>query len=71
MKRKLDSNDAPSAEACVSQIERTNTFEALGLDPRLLQAVAREKFRKPTLVQAQAIPQALAGKDILGMKTVS
>jgi ATP-dependent RNA helicase DDX56/DBP9 len=65
MKRKLDSDDIPATEAPISQKAKTDTFESLGLDARLLQAVAREKFSKPTLVQARAIPEALAGKDIL------
>ncbi|PYH49164.1 ATP-dependent DNA/RNA helicase [Aspergillus saccharolyticus JOP 1030-1] len=67
MKRKLDANDVPSVEG----VETTETptpevdFESLNLDPRLRQALIREKFTKPTLVQAKAIPLALAGKDIL------
>jgi hypothetical protein len=65
MKRKLDSDDVPATETLISQKAKTDTFESLGLDARLLQAVAREKFSKPTLVQARAIPEALAGKDIL------
>ncbi|XP_060643413.2 probable ATP-dependent RNA helicase DDX56 [Anolis sagrei] len=41
------------------------SFEHLGLDPRLLQAVAALGWRRPTLVQAEAIPLALEGKDLL------
>jgi ATP-dependent RNA helicase DDX56/DBP9 len=67
MKRKLDSNDVPSTAVVTSELTTVNSFESLGLDARLLQAVAREKFSKPSLVQAKAIPEALAGKDILGM----
>lgn len=65
MKRKLDSDDIPTTEAPVSQKAKADAFESLRLDARLLQAVAREKFSQPTLVQARAIPEALAGKDIL------
>ncbi|KAH8427294.1 ATP-dependent DNA/RNA helicase [Aspergillus melleus] len=68
MKRKLDANDVPSPEA----VEEKKTkdlpdadFESLNLDPRLRQALIKEKFTKPTLVQAKAIPLALEGKDIL------
>ena len=45
----------------------TITFEALGLDTRLLQALAEEGYTTPTPIQAQAIPHALEGRDILGI----
>ncbi|OOF99529.1 hypothetical protein ASPCADRAFT_203307 [Aspergillus carbonarius ITEM 5010] len=68
MKRKLDANDVPSPEA-VEGKETADAndadFESLNLDPRLRQALIKEKFTKPTPVQAKAIPLALAGKDIL------
>ena len=35
------------------------------LDPRLLRALSKLKYVKPTLIQEKAIPLALAGKDIL------
>jgi ATP-dependent RNA helicase DDX56/DBP9 len=41
------------------------TFADLGLDARLVQAVAEQGFLKPTLVQRRAIPLALDGKDVL------
>ncbi|OGM46090.1 ATP-dependent RNA helicase dbp9 [Aspergillus bombycis] len=68
MKRKLDANDVPSPETAgkKEKKEDDNTdFESLNLDPRLRQALIKEKFTKPTLVQAKAIPLALEGKDIL------
>lgn len=65
MKRKLDANDVPSPEPASTE-EPDLDFEALGLDPRLRQALIKEKFSKPTLVQSKAIPLALEGKDILG-----
>lgn len=71
MKRKLDSNDAPSVEEAEGVKSREPTFENLNLDPRLLQALNKEKFNKPTLVQAEAIPLALEGKDILGMQSIT
>ncbi|KAJ5129900.1 uncharacterized protein N7515_005939 [Penicillium bovifimosum] len=64
MKRKLDANDVPSPEAPAAE-EGELDFEALNLDPRLRQALIKEKFTKPTLVQSKAIPLALEGKDIL------
>ena len=44
----------------------TQTFESLGLPAKLLQVLARLQFTTPTPIQAQAIPEALAGHDILG-----
>ncbi|KAK4190751.1 ATP-dependent RNA helicase dbp-9 [Podospora australis] len=41
------------------------SFAELGLDPRLVQAVAKLGFEKPTLVQRKAIPLALQGQDVL------
>lgn len=41
------------------------SFSRFGLDPRLLQGVLDLGFKEPTLIQASAIPLALAGKDIL------
>ncbi|KAF9892580.1 ATP-dependent DNA/RNA helicase [Aspergillus nanangensis] len=68
MKRKLDANDVPSPEAADETGKKATDevdFESLNLDPRLRQALINEKFTKPTLVQAKAIPLALEGKDIL------
>ena len=42
------------------------TFETLGLSPALLRALAESGFTSPTPIQAQAIPLALAGHDLLG-----
>jgi ATP-dependent RNA helicase DDX56/DBP9 len=67
MKRKLDDNGEPALtpepEATTSSAEPS--FTDLGLDARLVQAIAKEKFDKPTLVQSTAIPLALDGQDVL------
>jgi ATP-dependent RNA helicase RhlE len=42
------------------------TFETLGLMPELLRALADNNYTTPTPIQAEAIPLALAGKDLLG-----
>ncbi|OJJ85342.1 ATP-dependent DNA/RNA helicase [Aspergillus glaucus CBS 516.65] len=68
MKRKLDANDVPSPDTAGKTETHDSddaSFESLNLDPRLRQALTKEKFSKPTLVQAKAIPLALQGKDIL------
>jgi ATP-dependent RNA helicase DeaD len=41
-------------------------FAGLGLDPRLLDALAVLGYEEPTPVQREAIPPLLAGRDVLG-----
>jgi len=80
MKRKLNERDVPEvvtelegkpeeqkkSEKLEKPKKTASAFSDLGLDPRLLQAITKEKFATPTQVQAKAIPLALAGKDVLG-----
>ncbi|HVL20013.1 MAG TPA: DEAD/DEAH box helicase, partial [Amaricoccus sp.] len=42
-------------------------FSDLSLDPRVLQAVTEAGYVTPTPIQAQAIPHALEGRDVLGI----
>ncbi|MFK3649154.1 DEAD/DEAH box helicase [Lysobacter enzymogenes] len=42
------------------------TFESLGLAPALLRALSEQNYHTPTPIQAEAIPLALAGHDLLG-----
>ncbi|CAM4217639.1 DEAD/DEAH box helicase [Corallococcus sp. ZKHCc1 1396] len=42
------------------------TFKSLGLSPETLGAVKRARFGTPTPIQAQAIPPALSGRDVIG-----
>lgn len=69
MKRKLNDEDVPTAveTKAITSVSTTNasSFSDLGLEPRILQAIAKENFTSPTPVQAKAIPLALEGKDIL------
>ena len=41
------------------------SFDALGLTPELLRAVADQGYTEPTPVQREAIPLVLAGRDLL------
>lgn len=67
MKRKHGEEGKPAATAAdESVVDLEASFSNLGLDPRLLQGIAKLNFAHPTLVQAKAIPLALEGKDILG-----
>jgi superfamily II DNA/RNA helicase len=42
-------------------------FTDLELDPRVLKAVEEAGYETPTPIQAQAIPHALQGRDVLGI----
>jgi len=46
--------------------EQSPGFAALGLDPRLVDALAALGYEEPTPVQREAIPPLLAGRDVLG-----
>src|SRR6185437_13427489 len=41
-------------------------FDQLGLRPEILRAVTESGYTTPTPIQAQAIPEVLAGHDIMG-----
>jgi len=41
-------------------------FASLGLAPELVRAVADEGYEQPTPIQLEAIPLALAGRDLIG-----
>jgi ATP-dependent RNA helicase RhlE len=42
-------------------------FSELGLNPKLLDALAQQGYTTPTPIQAQAIPLLLKGRDLLGL----
>ena len=60
------------AEHC-GHYKRRNTrinmtsFKDLELDPKVLQAVTEAGYETPTPIQAEAIPHALQGRDVLGI----
>lgn len=43
------------------------TFADLGLSPKLLKALEGTSFTTPTPIQAQAIPQVMKGRDLMGL----
>ena len=65
MKRKLDENGAPTVEVPKALPSTSASFQSLDLDARILQAVSKANFITPTAVQAQTMPLALEGKDVL------
>ncbi|PTQ87991.1 DEAD/DEAH box helicase [Agitococcus lubricus] len=54
-----------TSTTAASEIILENEFAALGLHPALIKALDELNFKKPTPVQAQAIPAFLAGRDLL------
>ena len=44
-----------------------NSFTELNLSQPILKALAHEGYDKPTPIQARAIPELLAGRDLLGI----
>jgi ATP-dependent RNA helicase RhlE len=48
-------------------IEQSITFEDLGLAPEILEAVKDAGYERPTPIQAEAIPLALKGRDLIGL----
>ncbi len=47
--------------------DQENKFEELGLNPQLYKAINAAGYTKPSEIQSQAIPQILAGHDVLGI----
>jgi ATP-dependent RNA helicase RhlE len=43
------------------------TFDGLGIAPKLLEILDKNKFTSPTPIQHQAIPVAIAGTDVMGI----
>jgi superfamily II DNA/RNA helicase len=52
--------------AAASPQPTPGTFAELGLDARLVSALAAGDIHEPFAIQARALPDALAGRDILG-----
>ena len=47
--------------------ETLPAFDQLGLAPELIDAIRDAGYREPTPIQAQAIPLALKGRDLIGL----
>ncbi|MEX2289507.1 MAG: DEAD/DEAH box helicase [Mycobacteriales bacterium] len=55
-----------AADAAAATPDLPTTFAALGLPERLVIALARRGMEAPFAIQTRAIPDALAGRDVLG-----
>lgn len=54
------------AEAVKKPETKPPSWDDYNLDPRILMAIAEQKFEVPTLVQSKVLPLAFEGHDILG-----
>ncbi|WP_327152656.1 DEAD/DEAH box helicase [Nostocoides japonicum] len=52
--------------AVAAEVTEDNGFAALGLPERLVERLARDGITEPFPIQAATIPDALAGRDVLG-----
>lgn len=59
--------DTTAGTTTETTAETTATFESLGIIPELCSACASLNYKHPTPIQAAAIPEALAGRDIIGL----
>jgi len=57
----------PSPEEATTSSAPLPTFKSLGLIDPLLEALDQLNFTKPTDIQAEALPHALEGRDIIGV----
>jgi superfamily II DNA/RNA helicase len=58
--------DRALTAAAAAQVPVPATFTQLGLDERLVTALAARDIHEPFAIQARALPDALAGRDVLG-----
>ena len=61
--------DTPPSSPPVGE-PQANGFEALGLSPEILKAVADSGYTIPTPIQAQGIPKVLERRDLIGFGDV-
>ena len=58
--------DAALDKAAAQPTEELGGFDQLELPPKLVESLARQGIRAPFAIQARTLPDALAGRDILG-----
>jgi len=60
-------NPMPNTIKNVVPVEPNVTFFGLGIAPKILEILDKNKFKVPTPIQFKAIPIGLEGKDIMGI----
>ena len=63
----MTDNNGTGDTGPISETPDGVTFADLGFSPPLLSAIAETGYTKPTPIQWKAIPQVLAGRDVLGI----
>jgi ATP-dependent RNA helicase DeaD len=51
----------------VTEVVSPSPFAALGLDPKIVEALTAAGYADPTPIQREAIPHLLAGRDLIGL----
>ncbi|HEX2778753.1 MAG TPA: DEAD/DEAH box helicase [Gemmatimonadaceae bacterium] len=67
MEQSSNDGQKPGVAPAEPRDEQVPTFEALGLAPEVLDAVRAQGYERPTPIQAEAIPLALKGRDLIGL----
>ncbi|MHC4261315.1 MAG: DEAD/DEAH box helicase [Planctomycetota bacterium] len=65
--RSLEGPRSPTINQSASAGREASGFDAFDLRPELLRAVRAAGFETPRPIQAQALPPALRGRDVLGL----
>ncbi|TLD37380.1 ATP-dependent rRNA helicase RRP3 [Venturia nashicola] len=60
-------SESEDEETPAATTEASQSFADLGIIPELAEACAKMGYKAPTPIQAQSIPLALAGKDVIGL----
>jgi ATP-dependent RNA helicase RhlE len=56
------------APLCAAKgLSMSDDFNSLGLAPRLIEKLSEQGITKPTPIQLQAIPEAMKGRDVMGL----
>lgn len=58
--------ESPVPEAAAGELPPAGSFDALGLPPELLRTMTDLGVTDPFPIQAATLPNALAGRDVLG-----
>lgn len=62
-----DSDSNSELDELLVNEDKSQTFESLGLCSEIIEICDQIKWKQPTKIQAESIPPALAGKDVVGL----